>query len=236
MGAMNRMWEWNNQERSVSIEVDSVTLAGNLAVPKGAKGVVLLAHGVSRNQHSSSDRYLTERLYQARLATLLIDLLTPDEEAIDLRTKHHFRFDVSLLAARIVGVADWLIQNPTTRNLKIGYFSAGVGSGAALVAAADRPEAVSAIVCCGGQTDLASALSRVRAPTLLVVEENIWEIDVHQETLMHLNTEKKMEIIPGVTHLFEEPGVLSEVTRSASQWFMHHLTAATQPTYTKSGC
>jgi dienelactone hydrolase len=173
-------------------------------------------------------------LSQAGLATLLIDLLTPEEEMIDLRTRH-LRFDIGLLASRLVGATDWLTQNPATQTLRIGYFGASTGAGAALVAAADRPEAVGAIVSRGGRPDLAgSALSRVRAPTLLIVGGyDIPVIGMNQAAQAQLRGINHLEIVPGATHLFEEPGTLEEVARLASQWFKRYLLSADQSRWVK---
>ncbi len=226
---MKRTLEWNNQECGISVTTGSVTLKGNLGVPEGAKGVVLFAHGSGSSRHSPRNRYVAQVLRQRQLATLLIDLLTQSEEAIDRRTRH-LRFDIGLLAPRLIDTTEWLNQHPATRNLKVGYFGASTGSAAALVAAAERPEAVSAIVSRGGRPDLAgSALSRVRAPTLLIVGGNdIPVIGMNQEALAQLRTEKQLEIIPGATHLFEEPGGLEKVAELASQWFNRYLTTADQ--------
>ncbi|MGK7872818.1 MAG: dienelactone hydrolase family protein [Xenococcaceae cyanobacterium] len=222
---MMRKSEWNNQESRVSVKADSVTLKGNLGIPEGAQGVVLFAHGSGSSRHSPRNRYVAQVLRQAKLATLLIDLLTQSEEAIDRQTRH-LRFDIGLLAPRLIGTADWLSQHPATRNLKMGYFGASTGSAAALVAAAERPDTVSAIVSRGGRPDLAgSALSRVQAPTLLIVGGNdIPVIGMNREAMAHLHTEKQLEIIPGATHLFEEPGALEEVALLASKWFNCYLT------------
>jgi dienelactone hydrolase len=153
-----------------------------------------------------------------------MDLLTADEEAIDLRTQR-LRFDISLLADRLVGATDWLAQNPETRDLTIGYFGASTGAAAALVAAAERPDAVGAIVSRGGRPDLAgAALARVRAPTLLIVGgHDIPVIGMNQEAMAQLHAETKLEIVPGATHLFEEPGALEEVARLAREWFERYV-------------
>ncbi len=214
-------------ESLVSVTAGSVSLEGNLGMPKGAEGIVLFAHGSGSSRHSPRNRYVAQVLQEAGLATLLIDLLTVQEEAIDLRTRH-LRFDIELLATRLVGATDWLLENPITRNLRIGYFGASTGAAAALIAAVERPEAVSAIVSRGGRPDLASSvLSRVTAPTLLIVggyDRPV--IEMNQSALAQLRTEKQLEIVPRATHLFEEPGALSEVARLASQWFERYLTSA----------
>ncbi len=217
------------QERLVRVTTDSVALEGNLSVPNGASGIVVFAHGSGSSRHSPRNRYVANLLNEGGLATLLIDLLTASEEAIDIRTAH-LRFDIGLLAERLVGAADWLTQNGATRHLRIGYFGASTGGGAALVAAAASPDLIGAVVSRGGRPDLAgAALSRVRAPTLLIVGGNdVPVIAMNREALAQLRAEKKLEIIPGATHLFEEPGALEQVARLARQWFQRHLTPVQQ--------
>jgi putative phosphoribosyl transferase len=209
---MNSTLKQKTQEYGVSVTADLVSLKGNLAIPQGAKGIVLFAHGSGSSCHSPRNRYVAQVLQKEKLATLLIDLLTLDEELIDMRT-HHLRFDIGLLSSRLVGATDWLLQNPTTRHLKIGYFGANTGSGAALIAATERPEAVSAIVSRGGRPDLAgSALSRIQAPTLLIVGENDSPVlYMNEDALKYIPAQKQLTIIPGATHLFEEPGTLEKV-------------------------
>ena len=212
------------EEQLVQVPAGAVTLQGNLDVPAGAHGVVLFAHGSGSSRHSPRNRYVAGVLREAGLATLLMDLLTADEEAIDLQTQR-LRFDIGLLADRLVGATDWLAQNPHSRDLKIGYFGASTGAAAALVAAAERPAAVGAIVSRGGRPDLAgAALPRVRAPTLLIVGGNdVPVIGMNQEAMAQLHVENKLEIVPGATHLFEEPGALEEVARLAREWFERYL-------------
>ena len=221
---MNRISE-SFPESLVSVTAGSVSLKGNLSKPKGAEGIVLFAHGSGSSRHSPRNHYVAQVLQEAGLATLLIDLLTVEEEAIDLRTRH-LRFDINLLATRLVGATDWLLQNPSNRHLRIGYFGSSTGAAAALVAAVKRPEAVGAIVSRGGRPDLAgSMLSRVQAPTLLIVGgEDRPVIEMNQSALAQLQTKKQLEIVPRATHLFEEPGALSEVARLASKWFKCYLT------------
>jgi pimeloyl-ACP methyl ester carboxylesterase len=211
-------------ETGVSVPAGQVTLQGDLSLPEAARGVVLFAHGSGSSRHSPRNRYVARLLNEAKLATLLIDLLTADEEAIDLRTAH-LRFDIGLLAERLIGATDWLTQHPDTRDLPIGYFGASTGSAAALVAAAERADVVGAIVSRGGRPDLAgSALQRVRAPTLLIVGGNDFTvIELNQAALAQLRCEKRLVIVPGATHLFEEPGALDEVARLACEWFERHL-------------
>ena len=221
---MDRSMEGQGEERLVLIAAGAVTLEGNLSLPKGAGGIVLFAHGSGSSRHSPRNRYVARLLNQAKLATLLVDLLTSDEEAIDMRTAH-LRFDIGLLAQRLVAVTDWLTQYQDTRYLRIGYFGASTGAAAALVAAAERPDVVGAVVSRGGRPDLAGpALARVRAPTLLIVGGNDFQvIELNWAALAQLRCEKQLVIVPGATHLFEEPGALDEVARLAREWFERHL-------------
>lgn len=212
------------QEREVRVSAGPVTLEGNLGIPDDARGVVLFAHGSGSGRHSPRNRYVAQALREAGLATLLVDLLTPEEEEVDLQTRH-LRFDIGLLAERLAGATDWLAQEADTRDLPVGYFGASTGAGAALVAAAEKPEAVGAIVSRGGRPDLAGeALPRVAAPTLLIVgEEDRPVIDMNRDALTQMRVEKELEIVPGATHLFEEPGKLEEVAQLAAGWFARHL-------------
>jgi dienelactone hydrolase len=213
------------EELLVQVPADRVTLEGNLSRPEQARGVVLFAHGSGSSRHSPRNRFVARALQDAGLATLLIDLLTAEEEAEDAFTGH-LRFNIDLLAGRLVGAIDWLRQNPDTRNLPIGLFGASTGAAAALVAAAQRPEAVTAVVSRGGRPDLAGeSLQTVRAPTLLIVGGDDYPvIGLNQRALKRLGSaEKEMVIVPGASHLFEEPGKLEEVARLASDWFTRHL-------------
>jgi putative phosphoribosyl transferase len=212
------------QEREVRVSAGPVTLEGSLGIPSGVGGVVLFAHGSGSGRHSPRNRYVAGVLREANLATLLIDLLTEDEEEVDLRTTR-LRFDIGLLARRLVGATDWLVQNPDTEQLRIGYFGASTGAGAALVAAAERPNEVGAIVSRGGRPDLAGdALPLVKAPTLLIVGENDKPvIGMNEEALARMRAVKRLQIVPGASHLFEEPGALEEVARLATGWFARHL-------------
>jgi len=221
---MNSQSKAKDAERLVCVQAGPATLEGNLTLPEGADGIVLFAHGSGSSRHSPRNRYVAQLLNEAKLATLLVDLLTADEEAIDLRTAR-LRFDIGLLAERLVAVTDWLTQQPETRRLRIGYFGASTGAAAALVAAAERPEAVGAVVSRGGRPDLAGpALARVRAPTLLIVGGNDTQvIALNRAALAELRCEKQLVIVPGATHLFEEPGALDVVARLAREWFERHL-------------
>jgi len=208
----------------VRVPAAGVMLEGNLAIAPRASGIVLFAHGSGSSRHSPRNRAVARALNEGGLATLLVDLLTPAEESLDEQTGH-LRFDIGLLADRLVDAADWLIANEETRSLPIGLFGASAGGGAALVAAAQRPNTVRAVVSRGGRPDLAgAALSRVRAPTLLIVgarDEPV--IELNREAFERLRCEKKLEIVPGATHLFEEPGALEEVARFARDWFRRFL-------------
>jgi putative phosphoribosyl transferase len=227
--AMNEAGEQTVQERLVRVAAGPVTLDGDLRIPAGVRAVVLFAHGSGSSRRSFRNRHVAQLLNAASLATLLIDLLTPNEEAIDLRTGH-LRFDIGLLAERLVGATDWLAQYPDTQDLPLGYFGASTGAAAALVAAAERPDRVGAVVSRGGRPDLAGpALGRVRAPTLLIVGGNDPQVlGLNRSALAQLRCENQLVIVPGATHLFGEPGALNEVARLARSWFERHLIAAPQ--------
>jgi putative phosphoribosyl transferase len=214
-------------EQTVRVAAGPVTLEGTLAIPSDARGVVLFAHGSGSSRHSPRNRFVAEALREAGLATLLVDLLTPTEEAVDVRTRH-LRFDIGLLAERLVGAIDWLAEQADTRALRVGLFGASTGGGAALVAATERPERVGAVVSRGGRPDLAGdALPLVRAPTLLIVGE--WDepvIELNERAREQMRAEVRLEIVPRATHLFEEPGALEEVARLARAWLARHLAPA----------
>ena len=218
------------EEGLVAISAGKVVLEGNLTIPEGAKGIVVFAHGSGSSRYSPRNRYVAETLQHVGLATLLFDLLTPGEEEVD-RWSRHLRFDIPLLAERLVGATRWLMTYPDTSGLNVGYFGASTGSAAALVAAAELPQVVRAIVSRGGRPDLAKAdLPSVLAPTLLIVGGNDRPvIELNREALSGLKAEKRLEIIPGATHLFEEPGALGQVANLASQWFLRFLNT-TSPT------
>ena len=196
----------------VHVTAGAITLEGNLSIPDGARGIVLFAHGSGSSRHSPRNRFVARELQQRSLGTLLIDLLTAQEEQVDMRTAH-LRFDIGLLAHRLVVATDWLRDQPETASLKLGYFGASTGAAAALVAAAERPDRVAAVVSRGGRPDLAgSALPHVKAPTLLIVGgDDVPVIGLNRQADARLNVEKRIEIVPGASHLFEEPGTLEEV-------------------------
>ena len=215
---------------AVRIAAGRASLDGDLTLPPGARGVVLFAHGSGSSRHSSRNRYVAQELRRSALGTLLMDLLTSEEEAVDARTGH-LRFDIDLLAERLGAATDWLRDDPRTSRLAVGYFGASTGGGAALLAAADRPAGVGAVVSRGGRPDLAgAALPRVQAPTLLIVggrDETV--IEMNREALAGLRCERRLEIVPGATHLFEERGALEEVARLAAGWFARHLAGGGLP-------
>jgi dienelactone hydrolase len=215
-------------ETEVRIPAGAATLEGNLRVPHDACGIVLFVHGSGSSRHSPRNQFVAQTLNDAGLATVLFDLLTAEEEAMDPR----LRFDIGLLAIRLGFATDWASQEPATRNLRIGYFGASTGGGAAMLTAAERPESVSAIVSRGGRPDLAgAALPAVRAPTLLIVgDADGAVIGMNREAMARLQCEVKLELVPGATHLFEEPGALEQVAQLASEWFRRHLSAANHST------
>jgi putative phosphoribosyl transferase len=212
-------------QREVQLAAGPVLVEGNLVVPRGASGLVLFAHGSGSSRFSPRNRYVASVLQSAGLATLLMDLLSEEEEAVDGQTAE-LRFDIDLLAARVSQATEWLLHEPSTAHLRIGYFGSSTGAAAALVAAATRPE-VGAVVSRGGRPDLASrALPLVRAPTLLIVGgDDIEVLRLNRHALAELNCEKQLEIVRGATHLFEEPGTLERVAELAAAWFSRHLGA-----------
>lgn len=220
---MDRRSGWNKNEYQVQVG-DNITLEGNLEVPDNPQGVVLFAHGSGSSRHSPRNQFVGRVLQDAGFATLLIDLLTPQEEDED-RFTGHLRFDIDLLSQRVVGATNWLGVNPVTQNLKIGYFGASTGAAAALVAAAEHPLAVGAVVSRGGRPDLARTyLTKVLTPTLLIVGlKDTQVLELNRMALSLLRGEKQIEIVPGATHLFEEPGALEKVAQLASDWFKRYL-------------
>src|SRR5437870_4081780 len=211
----------------IRIPAGHATLDGNLTIVDRAIGLVLFAHGSGSSRHSPRNQFVARTLNNAGLATLLFDLLTPEEELVDMRTAE-LRFDIDLLAERLVHATTWVKQQQQqTRDLRIGYFGSSTGGGAALVAAAQLPEDVGAVVSRGGRPDLAGdALPKVQAPTLLIVGGNDdIVIELNEMARDQMRCEVKLEILPGATHLFEEPGALEKVANLASDWFVKHIGA-----------
>jgi dienelactone hydrolase len=213
-----------HRQLPVVIPADGVSLSGDLTLPQDAPGVVVFAHGSGSGRFSPRNRAVAEALARAGLGTLLMDLLTEHEEAVDLRTRR-LRFDIGLLGRRVVATVDWLASAPSTRQLPVGCFGASTGAAAALIAAAERPARVGAVVSRGGRPDLAGeALRRVRAPTLLIVGGNDPEVlRLNEEALAALPGEARLEVLPGAGHLFEQPGELERVSLLARDWFLRHL-------------
>lgn len=217
-------------ERDVLIDLGNVRLEGTLSIPEGAVGMVLFVHGSGSSRHSLRNRFVAQALQSAGIATLLFDLLTREEEAVDLRTAN-LRFDIALLTKRLIGATAWTLREPDTRGLHIGYFGASTGAAAALGAAARLRESVAAVVSRGGRPDLAgAALGFVRAPTLLIVGGNDKAVlDLNRLALAQLrDANKELVIIPGATHLFPEPEALEQVARIAASWFKHYLAPVTR--------
>ena len=218
------------EQRSLRIPVGRAAIDADLALPASATGLVLFAHGSGSSRFSPRNRHVARLLNEAGLATVLADLLTPEEERVDERTRA-LRFDIDLLAKRLVAATDWLHERTLTASLNVGLFGASTGAGGALRAAAERPGAIRAVVSRGGRPDLAGeALSRVQAPTLLIVggrDEPV--IGLNEQALARLRAEKRLEIVPGATHLFEEPGTLDAVAALARDWLLRHLTGAARP-------
>lgn len=217
------------QSREITVLAGEIALDGNLAVPDHAGGIVAFAHGSGSSRFSSRNRYVAGVLNQAGLATLLFDLLTAEEEVIDQRTRR-LRFDIGLLSRRMIGAVDWLVEQPILQGLPIGLFGASTGAAAALNAAAARPQQVSAVVSRGGRPDLASeALPHVGCPTLLIVGGNdSIVIELNQRAAKELAAPHELHIVPGATHLFEEPGKLEDVARLARDWFLRRFSGNEQ--------
>jgi putative phosphoribosyl transferase len=211
------------QERNVQILLGQADLVGDLAVPEHATGLVMFAHGSGSSRLSPRNRYVADMLNGSGLATLLVDLLTIQEERIDLQTRE-FRFNIGLLAERLMGLTDWQSAHPDLSALSLGYFGASTGSAAALIAAAARLQHVRAVVSRGGRPDLAaSSLPRVQAPTLLIVGgDDAPVIELNQQAFEVLQCDKKLDIVPGATHLFEEPGTLETVAHLAADWYRQY--------------
>jgi len=220
----------------VRIPAGRVTLDGNLTTIDGATAIVLFVHGSGSSRHSPRNQFVARTLNNAGLATLLFDLLTPEEDAIDARTAE-LRFNIELLGERLVHATKWAKQQEQTRNLRIGYFGSSTGGAAALVAAAELPQDAGAVVSRGGRPDLAGeALPKVQAPTLLIVggRDDI-VIELNEQARDHMRCEVKLEIVPGATHLFEEPGALEKVAQLASDWFVNHIEPERRTSQSKHG-
>jgi putative phosphoribosyl transferase len=210
----------------VQIQAGRAVLSGDLTIAENAVALVLFAHGSGSSRHSPRNQFVARTLNDAGLATLLFDLLTQEEEAIDIQTREH-RFNIDMLAERLVHATKWAKQQEETRDLRIGYFGSSTGGAAALVAAAEIPRDVGAVVSRGGRPDLAGdALPKVQAPTLLIVGGNDdIVIELNEMARDQMRCEVKLEIVPGATHLFEEPGALEEVAKLASDWFVNYIGA-----------
>lgn len=208
----------------VDIKLGTIHLKGILTIPEGATGIVLFAHGSGSSRFSPRNQFVARQLNEGGLGTLLMDLLTPEEESVDEYTRQH-RFNIGLLAERLIGATKWLNSNNETKTMHVGMFGSSTGAGAALVAAADESIKVAAVVSRGGRPDLAGrALEKVKAPTLLIVggDDDV-VIGLNEEAFALLACTKRMEIIPGATHLFEEPGTLEQVAMHACSWFVKYL-------------
>jgi dienelactone hydrolase len=214
-------------QREIQIPSGEARLNGTLQIPEGASGIVVFAHGSGSSRFSPRNQYVAGVLRDAGLGTLLFDLLTPAEEAVDVQTRE-LRFDIGLLAMRLMDATTWLAHGDETQHLRIGYFGASTGGGAALVAAARLGQAIGAVVSRGGRPDLAgTALPHVVSPTLLIVGgRDTTVIQLNEAAYAQLRCQKALEIVPGATHLFEEPGALERVAQLAAGWFQQHLHAA----------
>lgn len=213
------------EECPVTVTADKVTLEGDLCIPSNAPGVIVFAHSSGSSRKSTRNRYVAQVLRQTGLATLLFDLLTGEEEKMDLQTGR-YRFDIRMLANRLAGTMQWLKENPETREMNIGYFGAGTAVAAALTAAAEHPDDIGAVVSRSGRPDLArTALPYVKSPTLLIAGgRDLPVMAMNRDAYAELRAEKKLIVIPGATHGFEEPGALEEVARLATNWFANYLT------------
>jgi len=208
----------------IQIPAKAAMLGGNLTLVEEAIGLVLFAHGSGSSRHSPRNQFVARTLNHAGLATLLFDLLTPEEESVDIYTREH-RFDIGLLAERLIHATKWVKQQNATRDLRIGYFGSSTGAAAALIAAAELPDDIGAVVSRGGRPDLAgAALQKVKAPTLLIVggEDHV-VIELNERARRQMKCECRIEIVPGATHLFEEPGALEKAAKLASDWFVSCL-------------
>jgi len=218
------------RETTIAVPAGSVTLDGSLALPEGARAIVLFAHGSGSTRNSPRNRYVAEELRFGGMGTLLLDLLTPDEQAADERTRE-LRFDIARLADRVTGAIQWVAADAEMHGLAVGLFGASTGAAAALVAAAREPDRVSGVVSRGGRPDLAAgALPNVRAPTLLLVgsrDEAV--IELNERAMRQMTAPVELVIVRRATHLFEEPGTLEEVARLTREWFVQHLHGSRGP-------
>lgn len=211
--------------REIRLQAGGVWLVGDLALPPAFTGLVLFAHGSGSGRHSPRNRQVAQRLQQCGIATLLFDLLTVQEEQVDMQTREH-RFDIPLLTRRLQDATLWASSQPQLRHARVGYFAASTGSAAALIAAARLGDRIDAVVSRSGRADLAGpvALAAVTAATLLIVGGADGSVmDINQQAMTALQCEKEMALVPGATHLFEEAGALEQVSALACNWFLHHL-------------
>ena len=213
--------------QDITIPIGDIELEGSLAIPAAVTGLVMFAHGSGSSRHSPRNRHVASLLHEAHLATLLFDLLTPDEERIDA-VDATLRFDVGMLAERLVEATDSIVASGSSRGLPIGYFGGSTGAAAALIAAARRPAQIAAVVSRGGRPDLArDSLAAVRAPTLFIVGgADTWVLQVNREAAAKMTALHRIAVVQGATHLFEEPGALDQVARLAGSWFAEHFAAA----------
>lgn len=231
MGFRHRAGAGRSPAEQLQIPIDAtVTVDADLHLPPRPRGLIVFAHGSGSSRHSPRNHMVAAGLRERHLATLLMDLLTPGEEQLDQRTRH-LRFDIELLATRLESAAAWLESEPELADLPVGYFGASTGAGAALVAAARRPARIAAVVSRGGRPDLAGEhLALVRAPTLLIVGgSDDLVIELNRDAYERMTGQRRLEIVPGATHLFEETGALEEVTRLAGDWFAEHLRSTDDP-------
>ncbi len=208
----------------ITIPIDSIQLNGILTLPKGAQSIVIFAHGSGSSRFSKRNNQVAQVLNQANIATLLFDLLTGEEESIDVYTRE-FRFDIPRLAERLIKVTDWILANPSYQNMAIGYWGSSTGAAAALIAAAIHKNKIKAVVSRGGRPDLAGDyLSKVVSPTLLIVGSLDTEvIELNKQAMSKMTIDSELQLVPGATHLFEEPGTLEKMIKLAKHFFIQHL-------------
>lgn len=232
---MESSYENKSFKNEVAIPFANITLEGNLEIPDSPQGIIIFAHGSGSSRFSNRNQFVANYLQQGNFATLLFDLLTKPEEDEDMFSKE-YRFNIPLLTERLLGVTDWIINNPGTENLRIGYFGASTGAAAALIAAVRRMNHVYAVVSRGGRPDLADqVLHELKTPTLFVVGGNdLPVIELNQQALHKIHSERQLEIIPGAGHLFEEEGMLQEVARLSLKWFESYLIPNNEDYYYKT--